>query len=56
MQKNFHSIVKLIVNDSDIDEAFESMNQSIITKIKHSASKDWIVKTIVEHGIKVFGC
>ena len=30
MQKKFHSTVKLIANDSDIYEAFESMNQSII--------------------------
>ena len=30
----FHSSVKLIASDSDIDEAFISMHQSILRKIK----------------------
>ena len=42
--KIFHSRVKLIATDSDIDEAFQSMHQSIITKIKKSyAGEDWVV-------------
>ena len=32
--KIFHSCIKLIASDSDIDEAFKFMHQSIITKIK----------------------
>ena len=31
--KIFHSITKLIAIDSDIDEAFKSMHQSIMTKL-----------------------
>ena len=30
------------------------MYQSIMTKIKNYASRDWIVRTIVEHGFKIF--
>ena len=33
-RKIFHSGVKLITSDSDIDEAFISMHQSIMTEIK----------------------
>ena len=51
-----HLSTKLIVNDLDIDEAFGSMHHSVITKMKNSVSKDCIVKTIVEHGIKIFEC
>ena len=40
--KIFHSSAKLIASDSDIEEAFESMHQSIITKIENYASEDWI--------------
>ena len=54
--KIFHSSTKLTADDSDIDEAFKSMHQSIITKIKNSASEDWVVETIVKHSIKIFGC
>ena len=32
--KIFHSSVKLIGNNSDMDVTFESMNQSFMTKIK----------------------
>ena len=53
--KIFHSSAKLIASDSDIEEAFKSMHHSIMTKIKNSASKDWIViETIVNHSIKIF--
>ena len=38
--KILHSSAKLTVSDSDIDEAFKSMYQSIMTKIKNSANKD----------------
>ena len=35
--KIFHLSTQLIATDSDIDEAFKSMHQSIITKIKSYA-------------------
>ena len=44
--KIFHSSAKLIASDSYFDEAFKSMHQSIITKIKKNLSKDWIIVTI----------
>ena len=44
----------LIVNGSDIDKAFGSMHQSVMVKIRNSVSKDCIIKTIVEHRIKIF--
>ena len=43
-------------SDSDIDETFKSMHQSIITKIKY-ACEDWIVlDVIIKHSIKIFEC
>ena len=38
--KAFYSNAKLIVSDSDINEAFESMYQSIMTKTKNFHSED----------------
>ena len=38
--KIFYSNAKLIVSDSDIDEAFESMHQSIMTKAKNFHRED----------------
>ena len=35
--KIFHSSATLIASDSDINEAFKSMHQSIMTKIKNYA-------------------
>ena len=49
-RKVFHSSAKVIASDSDIDETFKSMYESIMTKIKTSASEVWIViETIVKH-------
>ena len=42
-QKTFHSSAKLIASDLDIDEAFKSMHQSIMTKIKNYVSEDCII-------------
>ena len=39
-RKIFHSNAKLIGSDLDIDEAFKSMHQSIMTKIKNFACED----------------
>ena len=41
-RKIFHSIVKLIDSDSDIADAFKSMDQSMMTKIKNYACEEWI--------------
>ena len=55
--KIFHSNTKLIASDSGIDEAFKSMHQSIMTKIKNYASKDWVVfDVIIKHSIEIFEC
>ena len=32
------------------------MHPSVMTKIQNSVNKDWIFKTIVEHGIQIFEC
>ena len=56
-RKIFHSSAKLIASDSDIDEAFKFMYQSIMIKIKHYASEDWIVlDVVIKHSIKTFEC
>ena len=52
-KKIFHSSAKLTASDSDTDQAFKFMHQSIMTKIKYSSSEDWVVK--VKH-IKIFEC
>ena len=55
--KIFHTRAKLIASDSDINEAFKSMHQSIITKIKNYTSKNYIVlDAIVRHSVKIFEC
>ena len=55
--KIFHSCTRLIARDSDIDEAFKSMYQSIMTKIENYACKNWIVlDIIIKHRINIFGC
>ena len=49
-----HSRAKLIASDSDIDQAFKSMHQSIMTKIKNYASEDCIVfDVIIKHSSKI---
>ena len=45
--KIFHSSTKLITSDSDKDEAFKSMHQSIITKTTYYESEDWIVLDVI---------
>ena len=53
--KLFHLSANLIDSDSDIDEAFKSIHQSINTEIKNYASEDWIfLDVILKHGIKLF--
>ena len=55
--KIFHSSVKLIASDSDIDEAFISMHETIMTKIKNNACEDCIVLyAVIKHSITIFVC
>ena len=54
--KIFHSNAKLTASDSDIHGAFESIHQSIMTRINNSSGEDWVVKTIVKHSVKNFEC
>ena len=55
--KIFHSSPKVIASNSDIDEAFKYMHQSIMTKIKNCAYEDWIVlDVIIKPSIKMFEC
>ena len=52
--KTFHSSAKLTACVSENGEAFKSMHQSIITKIKNDASKDWIVlNVIIKHSVQI---
>ena len=56
-RKIFYSSSKLIASDSYIAEAFKSIHQSIIIKIKNYASEYWIVlNVIIKHIIKIFEC
>ena len=55
--KIFHSFTKLIASNSDIDKAFKSMHQSIMTKIKSYACGDWIIlDVVIKYSIKIFEC
>ena len=45
----FHSSTKLIASDSDIDEAFTFMDQSILANIENYANKDWIALDAISH-------
>ena len=51
------SIQVLISIDSDIEEAFKSMHQSIMTKIENYTREDCIaLNVIIKHSIKIFEC
>ena len=52
--KIVHSSDKLIFKYSENDKEFGSMHQSVMTKIKNCASEYYIVKTIGEHGTRIF--
>ena len=55
--KIFQSSAKLIASDLDIQEALKSMHQSVMTKTKTHACKDWIVlDVIIKHGFTIFEC
>ena len=49
--------MKLIASNSELGEAFKSMNQSIMVNIKNYAREDWIVlDAIIKHRTKIFEC
>ena len=55
--KIFHSSAKVIVSNSDIDEAFNFIHKNIMRKIKNYVCKDWIaLDVIIKHSIKIFDC
>ena len=55
--KIFHSSTKLNAINADIDEAFNSMYQSFMTKMTNDVYEYCIVlDVIIEHSIKSFGC
>ena len=44
-------------SDLDIDKAFKSLHQIIITETKNYSFKDWIVlDVIIKHSITIFEC
>ena len=50
--KIFHSSALVTAKDWNIDEAFKSMHQSIMTKIENSAGDNWvIIEVLVKHRI-----
>ena len=52
-RKIFHASFKLIGSDSGVYAPFKFMYQNIISKIKNSDRKDWVVtETIVKQSIK----
>ena len=53
-RKIFHSSFKLIANYSDVDEAFISMHQSVMSKIQNYAIEDWIaLYVVIKYSIKI---
>ena len=55
--KIFHYSTKVFASDSDIEEAFKSIHQSIMIRIKNSASNDWIdTETILKHYYGIWTC
>ena len=54
-RKIFHSCTKLIASDSDIDEAFKSMHQRIMTK-NYACEDSIVLDVIIKHSNKIFQC
>ena len=46
-RKIFHSSAKLTDSDSDIDEEFKSLHESVMTKIINFVCEDWIALDII---------
>ena len=55
--KIFHSSTKLTTSFSYSDEAFKSIRQDNMSKIRKYAFEDWIVlDAVIGHSIKIFEC
>lgn len=54
--KTFHSSAELVARNSDINETFKDMHQSIMTKIINFGSKDGVAEIIVKHSMKIVEC
>ena len=50
----FNSSTKIIASDLDINQAYKSIHQSIITKIKKYVCEDYLVLgKVIKHSIKI---
>ena len=55
--KIFYSRARLTASDSDTHEAFKSMHQSIMTKVKKYACKVWNgLDIIMKDNMNIFEC
>ena len=47
---------EIIINESDIDDVFESIYTTIILKIQKSLGKDsgWIIDLVIDHNISIW--
>ena len=53
--KIFYFSTKLTASDSEIDEAYKSMHQSIMTKMENYTCEDWtVLEVIIKYSIKIF--
>ena len=48
-----HSKAEIIVNESDIDDIFESIYTKVISSIQNYLRKgwDWIINSVTEHSL-----
>ena len=57
---NFYSSAKteIIINESDIDDVFQSIYTTIITNIQKSLGKSsgWITDSVIDHTITISKC
>ena len=51
--KTFHSSAELVARNTDINETFKAMHQSIMTKIINFGSKNGVAEIIVKHSMKI---
>ena len=55
--ETFYSNLKaeIIINESDIDDAFESVYTTIVANMQESLGKDWgrIIGSVIDHNISI---
>ena len=53
-----HSKVETVINESNIDNIFESIFTSIISNIQKSLGKTsgWIIDSVIDHDISISKC